>query len=222
MIDPSTLSIASAQAAGADATKTPPGGALGKDEFLKLLITQLRNQDPMKPLDQTEFISQTAQFTSLEQLTNMNKTLEAIRTAFAGGNIVQAAPLVGKTARLAGQSFRLDGGTNAVLPFTLEGGPGQAQVDVVAEDGTLVRRLDAGKKDPGTYTVAWDGRDNAGAPMAPGTYYYRVSVTGTSPGITPTALAAEGVITGLQTSADRILYRVGDALVRQEDILAIR
>ena len=71
-------------------------GALGKDDFLKILITQLQNQDPTSPMDDREFISQMAQFSSLEQMTNMNKTLEKFIASQTDNKLVQHSQLIGK------------------------------------------------------------------------------------------------------------------------------
>jgi flagellar basal-body rod modification protein FlgD len=80
-INPATQLLNTSAISGAQ-TREPPSGQLGKDDFLKLLVGQLRHQDPLNPVKDAEFMGQMAQFTSLEQLTNMSRTLENDR-AFA-------------------------------------------------------------------------------------------------------------------------------------------
>lgn len=81
-------------------TKRTPSSELGKDDFLKLLTQQLKNQDPMNPMDDTSFISQMSEFSSLEQMTNMNKSLENFLTTFNTNSQTQAMMFLGTTVTL--------------------------------------------------------------------------------------------------------------------------
>ena len=201
---------------GAPATASRPGATLGKDDFLRLLIAQLRNQDPMKPLDQTEFIAQTAQFTALESLQNIGKTLEEMRATSASSGLVQAAGLLGKTARSAGRDVVFDGARPANLVFTLPADASQLTVEVLDRQGTVIRRLAGGATPAGTHNAVWDGQDDAGRLVSPGAYFYRVSADGTR------AVAAEGVLSGLASEGGRMTYQIGDITVRAEDIVDLR
>lgn len=97
MIDTgNTITGASAGSSTSTATSTESVGALGKDEFFKMLIAQLKNQDPLNPQDGAEFSAQLAQFTSLEQLTNLNKTLEAQGASYSALLNLQSVSMIGK------------------------------------------------------------------------------------------------------------------------------
>lgn len=219
MIDTRTVTIASATRSSASAPVASTQ-TLGKDDFLKLLITQLRNQDPLNPLDQNQFIAQLAQFASLEQLQAVNMELDGIRGAVSSSSLMQAATLLGRTVRVSGSDMRFDGGHPISLPFALDASAASVTVEILDIDGNPVRRLALGSHDAGTYAVEWDGRDGGGRAMTAGTYFYRVSAIGTD-GAPVLATAASGTLTGLQSYRGRVLYRMGDRLVWPGDVVEI-
>ena len=199
------------------------GTTLDKDDFLRLLITQLRNQNPLQPMDQAELLSQTAQFTSLEQLTNINKTLGEMKSLGGsdGSGMLTAAALLGRTVRLAGRSFQSEVG-GAALPFTLDGPATKVALDVIDRDGNLLRRLDLGSRAAGLHEVRWDGRDGAGKPLVAGTYFFSVAAEGKPGGPAPVAVVAEGQVTGLTTEGGQVLYRLGSTTARIDDVVDVR
>jgi flagellar basal-body rod modification protein FlgD len=195
---------------------TLPARTLGKDDFLRLLLVQLRHQNPLEPLDQAAFLSQTAQFTTVEELQNIGRALDDLREAGTAGTLAQAAGLLGRTVALAGRSVTLDGTGPVGLPVTLDAPAAGLTVEVLDAEGRRVRELAVGARSAGTHTVTWDGRDAGGRALPAGTYFYRVTAAGA------TAVAATGVVTGVQAAGSRILYRVDGALVRPEDIVDVR
>ena len=221
MITTQPLGAPGATAAGTLPAATVGGPSLSKEDFLKLLITQLRYQDPMAPLDQNQFLSQTAQFTALENLQNIGKQLEDLKSLSSGSSLTQAAGLLGKTVSVSRAGVSFDGTTPLTLPFTLSGPAASVDVDVLDAQGHRLRRLGTGPLGAGANAVAWDGRDETGRPLVAGTYAYRVAAmaSGTS---APLASVGQGTITGLQTDGARLLYRIGDALVRSEDIVEVQ
>jgi flagellar basal-body rod modification protein FlgD len=206
-VNGSTTSSSSTSASGANKT-------LGKDDFLKLLISQLKNQDPLNPLDQNQFLAQTAQFTSLENLQNISTQLTEMKSLSSASSFAQSASLLGKTGRFAGSDFTL-GTAGAVLPFSLDR-EAAVDVDIIDASGTVVRKLSSQKLDAGTQAVSWNGRDGAGDALAPGLYHYRVTAYGGAK-----AVAAEGTLTGLSPEGAGVIYRIGDTVVRPEDLIDI-
>src|SRR5688500_4318051 len=93
-------------------------GILGKDDFLQLLIAQLRHQDPLSPFDQNQFLAQTAQFTSLEQLQTINQQLAELKILSAGSELTRAVSLLGRTATVVGRNLEFTGGDTR-LDFTV-------------------------------------------------------------------------------------------------------
>lgn len=196
------------------ATAQPGGPTLGKQEFLKLLITQLRNQDPLNPLDQNQFLAQTAQFTSLENLQNISSQLEHMTALAQGQALTQGASLLGKTATAMGRDVTL-GVSGASLPFTVQT-PGSMQIQILDAQNTVVRMLTTTTDAPGTYEVPWDGLDASGQSLTPGVYHYRVIPQGGT-----VAMAAQGTLAGMTPTAGGVVYHLGDAVVRADDLIAV-
>lgn len=205
-------------ATGAPAATVSGSTTLGKDDFLRLLVTQLKYQDPLNPLDQNQFLAQTAQFTSLENLQNISTGIDSLRGLLAGNSLVESAALVGRTVRSASRDVAFDGHPLS-LSFSLEAPVASVNVDIVDASGTVVRRLTTGAAGAGTASIAWDGRDAGGQPVTAGTYTYFVSSGG---GTGPQPAAVTGVITGLAFVNGQPVYRVGDATVRPGEIFEIR
>ncbi len=155
------------------------GQTMGKEDFLNLLVTQLRYQDPMSPEDPKDFVAQLAQFSSLEQQMNTNQTLENLTEVFQAmtnsQNMAQGVSLLGKTVSGSGNQITVAGGKATTATFQL---PTDAQaliVGVFDADGEQVRILNMGTQAAGTVTISWDGKDDQGKQAADGLYSYQVA-----------------------------------------------
>lgn len=154
----------------------PQPSRLGKDEFLKLLMTQLGNQDPLSPMDNQAFVTQLAQFAHVELAQQTSQQLDALLMAQASSNQLQAASLVGKDAVLRHDGFTWEGAadspgqTTVHLSGDVSGRAAQVTAVVKDSSGKAVRRVELGPHDAGAFDFEWDGRDDAGSYAAPGQY----------------------------------------------------
>lgn len=143
---------------------------LGQEQFLMLMITQFRNQDPLKPQDPAEFLSQLAQVTNVAGIAEMNRSVGTLADSLYAGQALQAASVVGRNVLTPADSARLeqDGTVRGAvdLPASTQNG----FVRVVNASGTLVREIPLGLRSAGLADFEWDGTNNAGQRVVPGEY----------------------------------------------------
>ena len=151
-------------------TATAGSSALGKDEFLKLLMAQLQNQDPTQPSDPTAFTAQLAQFSQLELQQNANVTLGDIASAQAATNQQSAVNLVGKNVTYSTSSVTIAAGGGALLTGNLAGDAASVSAVIKNAAGATLRTVKAGPSAKGGLQIPWDGRDDSGNPVAAGSY----------------------------------------------------
>ena len=167
-----------------------------RDVFLKLLVAQMRYQDPLNPLAGTEFSAQLAQFSSLEQLQNMSGLLEnAIEADILLARSINntlAATIVGKSVTALCDQVHWDGGKKTDIDFELAGNAAQVEVEIVDANGNLMRTLTDNDLSKGRGSIRWDGCDQKGNELPPGMYYVRIKAT--SP--TDTAVSAQALVVG--------------------------
>jgi flagellar basal-body rod modification protein FlgD len=151
---------------------------LGQQTFLKLLTTQLQNQDPLDPMKNEDFIAQLAQFSSLEELMGIQASLNSVYTGIAAMNNATMASLLGTEVVAVGNGFEYAGEGDATLHFdaseAIEGG----SITVKDESGTVVwsDALPAQEQGEGTYT--WDGTDLDGQPVEAGSFTFTITGSG--------------------------------------------
>jgi flagellar basal-body rod modification protein FlgD len=151
--------------------------ALGKDGFLKLLVAQLKNQDPTGAgQDPNQMIQQLTSFSALEGVQQTNTLLQGLQTQTSGLFQAQTASLVGKTVRVDGSGFNLTGG-KAAMNLELSAA---AKVTVTVKDasGKVIAVLPQGQLNRGLSSVTWDGRDSSGNTLPDGSYKVEVTATG--------------------------------------------
>lgn len=168
-IQPSLSQNSSASAAQSTASLSGSESSLSADftTFLTLLTTQLRNQDPLKPVDSTEFIAQLASFSSVEQQTRTNTLLEQMAAGDQNGNsLEQAASWVGREVLAVGPA-NFDGKTEIAFATQPPTGADRAELLIKNDFGLVVTKQNV---DPTEGQVTWDGRDAAGAVQANGLY----------------------------------------------------
>jgi flagellar basal-body rod modification protein FlgD len=156
-------------------TNTGGTAPLDKTAFLKLLVEQLKNQDPLKPQDDSAFVAQLAQFSSLEQSMTMNDKLDTLAAQNAGLANAQAVSLVGSEATVRGNIVTIDGtGVGAPINFTLSAASASTTITIQDQNGKTVRTIDMGGHAAGLTTTQWDGRDDAGTLQPAGSYQITV------------------------------------------------
>ncbi len=149
---------------------------LGKDGFMKLLSHQLANQDPMKPMDQKQFAADLAQFSQLEQLTNMNTKMDGMQKNDTTESKFMAASFIGKEVMSKGTSVKYDGvSRNTTLPFHLNKAAKNILVRIYDSKNQLISQIEKESMGEGSQSVNWDGMQLDGAPAVKGDY--RIDVT---------------------------------------------
>lgn len=155
---------------GAAAAQRSPNEAMGKDAFLQLLVTQLENQDPLNPTENTEFVAQLAQFSSLEGIHNLNATMDGMAEGISSLQGFSTSGLIGRVVKAQTSQVEFDG-TNAMnLGYTLSGDAANMHLSVYDPSGKVVRTIELGTKKAGSHEISWDGKDKNGKLLPAGTY----------------------------------------------------
>lgn len=142
---------------------------LNRDDFLNLFIEQIKNQDPLDPMDNNEFMSQLTQFTSVEQLTNINQGMGRLIDLQNTFRETQSVDLIGKTVNVDGEIIEVT--EDGFTPFGIRlNAPANVQLSIVDQSGVSQRVLDLGPMEGGTHDIAFDGKDAHGNDLKPGQY----------------------------------------------------
>ncbi|WP_051689539.1 flagellar hook assembly protein FlgD [Pelobacter seleniigenes] len=155
---------------------TSSQNSLGQDDFLTLLVAQLQHQDPLDPQENSEFIAQMAQFSSLEQQVNTNDKLDALVSAQSNVEQMSAFSLLGQKVIVASGDFYMQG-DSVDLGFSLDGDAQDVSLDVLDEDGNVVTSFAMNDLQQGYNFVNWDGTDSSGKQLPEGLYSIKVNGT---------------------------------------------
>jgi len=200
--------------------------ALGQEQFLNLLIEQLKNQDPLNPMDSTDFTAQLAQFSSLEQLFDVNKNLAAMQDYSATTNRPSALSMIGKQVTFAGSGTvtLAEGDNDVLLKFDLADNANQTTVTITDETGQEVARLDLGYQDAGSQQISWDGLDANGQPLPAGIYHFQVVAADEIGNSVTVTLYGSGLVQGIETdsSTGQTVVVLASGQVPIDEIVGVR
>ena len=155
-------------------TKMADEGVMGKDDFLKLLIAQLSAQDPLDPMGAQDFSAQLAQFSGLEQMTNVNTNLEILQKLQTASQNTSSLNLIGKTVESYGNAFNHSANSSETLSYSLASDAVSVRIDMFDSTGSQVDMIRLDNQGQGKNTASWDGFDKHGNPLPAGTYSYTV------------------------------------------------
>ena len=196
--------------------------AMGKDEFLKLLIAQLKNQDPLSPMDNTEFTAQMAQFSSLEQLFQVNDNLQNLAALSASVSNTQALALIGKEVTAEGDSVYAEGGQATTISFNLGESAASVRIHLIDSDGEVVRTIYRGSMSEGRHEVTWDGMSEGGGTAADGLYGYVVDAVNSAGEQVDTDTYMSGIVTAISMDSGITYVHIGDAKIMISEISEVR
>ncbi|MEZ7197872.1 flagellar hook assembly protein FlgD [Pseudodesulfovibrio karagichevae] len=144
--------------------------SLDKDAFLSILVAQLTHQDPLNPMEDTDMTSQLAQFSSLEQLTSINKGITTLNDTMSKNDILTAVSFIGKEVKAEGYKVSLNKGNASTIYYGFGETVSSIKMNIYDSEGAIVRTVDLGSKEAGTYQYTWDGKDENGNVLADGQY----------------------------------------------------
>jgi flagellar basal-body rod modification protein FlgD len=206
-----TQNPAAAQAQDAGATSRL-GLANNFETFLTLLTAQLRNQDPLSPMDTKDFTNQLVQFTGVEQQLRTNDLLSSLTEVSKTSAGATAVAYLGKDAVAATDLAGLPSGGNATWTYEMPREAANMTIRVLDQTGRVVATAE-GPKAAGTRTFEWDGKTMSGAAAAPGTYRLQIDATGSDGRVIGATISQRGPITGVDLSGAQALVTIGGANV---------
>ncbi len=198
---------------------------LGKDDFLKLMIQQLKNQDPLNPMDGSEYAAQLAQFSSLEQLTNLNSSIKQsidsnyLLTQSINNTLV--ATLIGKEVKISGGELKLNGQENLTLGYNLPLEAKAATIKVYNDKGALVKVIENAPTKFGSNKLSWDLSDNTGSKLPNGNYKFEVEAINMNGEKMTVNIFKIGLIDGVRFGEKGALLIIGGAEYPISDIVEI-
>ncbi len=183
-----------------------------QDRFMKLLVAQMKNQDPLNPMDNAQMTSQVAQINTVSGIEKLNSTVQSLLGSFQSLQAQSAAQLPGRNVLVTGTSLELaDGAAHGGIE--LAGAADTVNVDIVDANGAVVKRVALGQSAAGIRNFAWDGKTTAGADAPAGAYRMRVAATQAGTAVAATTLTSARVVSVSNTSAG-VQVDLGSAGVR--------
>ena len=184
--------------------------SLDQDSFLTILVAQLTHQDPLSPMEDTDMTAQLAQFSSLEQLTNINSNIVSLGESMQHSDLLNAVSFIGKEVKAEGYNVSLSEGNASTIYYGFGEAVTGIMMNIYDGDGAIVRTVELGSKEAGTYQYEWDGKNEAGTVLADGTY--GVGILGTDVDGNPVLVQTE--ISGV---VDAVVNESGTQYLRLKD-----
>ncbi|MBT5633008.1 MAG: hypothetical protein HOJ13_09795 [Nitrospina sp.] len=171
--------------------------SLGKNDFLQILVAQLEAQDPLSPMEGQEFASQLAQFSSLEQLTNVNTNLETSQAFDIALSNNSSISLIGKTVDAPGNTIDLESGEVESLSFSLDNDATSTTIDIFDSTGAKVSTVDLGAQASGLHQFVWNGTNTSGELLPAGNYTFNVTASDSTGNFVSTNTFSAGLVTDI-------------------------
>ncbi len=190
------------------------------DDFLKLLTTQLQHQDPLEPMDSSEFTQQLVQFTNVEQNIATNKTLEKMVELMQTGQAATAVGYLGNIVETRGNKTQLTDG-QAEWGYELSQPAEKVTLTVTDASGRLVW-TGPGQPTVGDHDFVWDGNDNSGNTLPEGAYALTVTATDVNGAILATSIRARGTVTGIEFHDGQAQLLIGDVVISADEIARLQ
>ena len=194
------------------------------DDFMKLLVTQLRYQDPMNPMDNNEFINQTTNFTQLEQLTSMNSSMGKIEQSLTSKNnnenLLTAASFLGKEITYSSVNTEVDD-NGAVFKFNLDSTPADTKIQLYDSLNNLVGEFTPNNINKGENIIEWDGILDDGTKIPKGIYTYNVQAVNNMGDSIKAWTFNKGTVSGVSQLNGSLLFQVGNQQVSYDLIYSV-
>lgn len=189
------------------------------DDFLKLLTTQMQNQNPLEPLDGAEFTTQLVQFSSVEQQIAQNQRLDQLLALQQSNVVTGAVGFIGKTVEAAGNKAELINGT-ATIGYGLSQEAEAVGITIKDATGTIVRTIQ-GETKAGTHSFTWDGKNAQGIDQPNGSYTFAVNATDKEGVVHALDTTIRGIVDGVAAEKGLMVLKVGEASVQMKDVLSV-
>lgn len=163
-----------------------------QDRFMTLLVTQMKNQDPLNPMDNAQMTSQLAQLSTVTGIDKLNTTLESLISSVQSSQSYQASSMIGHTVMVQGNSFNL-AESQGVFAIDLPSRADKVTVTIKDSAGRTVKEMELGAQAAGTTPVVWNGLNNAGTAVADGLYKYEIKAVAGGKAIEAGSLTYAGV-----------------------------
>lgn len=203
--------------------RAAPSSEMGQDAFMKLIIAQLQNQDPTKPMDNSQFLSQLAQFKSVSGIDELKKSVDSMAGSFQSSQALQASSLVGRWVMVESDSGQLWEKAGLAGAAEVPSSASQVLVTIKGSGGQVVKQIDLGSQEKGVVDFHWDGVDASGRIYPPGEYSIEASanIGGKNQSIvTNTVVPVESVIMG-KAGTDLTVNATGFGKIKLSDVKQI-
>lgn len=190
------------------------------DDFLILLTTQLQNQDPLSPMDSTEFTNQLVNFAGVEQQINANQKLDSLVSLSLGSTFSSALNYVGKDVSYLSGEANFDGSTPVKINYAIDGDASSTTINILNEDGDIVLSKDV-SENSAAENFTWDGKDKNGTLVEEGTYTIRVDALDAQNKALKTTTVVTGRVNGIETQNGTTFLLVGERAISIGNVINV-
>lgn len=201
---------------------TLPSQTVTQDDFLKLLIAQLQNQDPLQPMDNQQFATQLATFNSLQQLIDIKNEIGSLQSGQGQANNFNATSLIGKQVTTSGNTVSLQAGSQATIGYQLGANASKVVLSIQNGAGELVRQLDVGGQNAGDQAVVWNGKDASGNALPSGAYTFEINAFDNKGNSVAASGQVQGIVTGVNLAGSTPVLEVGNIQVPLSSVISVR
>lgn len=193
-----------------DSSTSSYATSLDSDAFLNLLLTEIEYQNPLDPMDSTEFVAQLAEFSELEQLTVVAEGMESIVDTVDEMGVTLSLNYLGLDVVAEGDSVSLEDGSASTVSFTLEEDAEDVYANIYDEDGNIVDTTYVGALEAGDYEYVWDGEDYDGNTMEDGTYTFSLYAVDADGNEVDSTTTVAGTVTGMEETDSGVVLTLDD------------